>query len=318
MTTTPAIPTSPPSDGVPRRRLGKTEQMVSILGVGGAHIGKPDEAEGIQIIQAAIDAGMDFLDNAWEYNGGVSEERMGMALAQGGYRARAFLMTKNCDHRRTAAGSLANLEESLRRLRTDYLDLWQVHEVAWDPDPERILAPGGAAEGMLRAKEQGKVRFIGFTGHKDPDLHRALLSQGFPWDTVQMPLNALDAHYRSFEREIVPLCQAQDIGVIGMKSLAGGHLLKSGADLSAEEAIRYSLSLPCATLVSGMDSLATFAANLAIARGFVPYTDAELEAIRTRTAAAARGGRHEPFKTTRAFEGDVGRRANGHPLHAAD
>ncbi|CAA9535962.1 MAG: Oxidoreductase, aldo/keto reductase family [uncultured Thermomicrobiales bacterium] len=303
---------------VPRRPLGTTGEQVSILGVGGAHMGQPEEAEGIRIVHAAIDAGMDFLDNAWEYNDGVSEERMGKALAQGGYRQRAFLMTKNCDHQRTAAGSLANLEESLRRLRTDYLDLWQVHEVAWDTDPERILAPGGAAEAMLKAKEQGKVRYIGFTGHKDPNLHRALLSQGFPWDTVQLPLNALDYHYRSFEREIVPLCEAQGIGVIGMKSLAGGHLLKSGADLSAEEAIRYSLSLPCATLVSGMDSLATFEANLAIARAFVPYGEAELDAIRARTAQAAADGRFEPFKTTRDFEGDVGRKANDYPLQAAD
>lgn len=240
---------------------------------------------------------------------------MGLALAQGDYRQRAFLMTKDCAHDRRADHSMVKLEESLRRLKTDHLDLWQIHEVVFPDDPDRIFAPGGSAEAMLKAKEQGKVRYIGFTGHKHPDIHRRMLEQGFPWDTVQMPLNALDAHYLSFEREIVPLCLEQGIGVIGMKSLAGGHLL-NGTDLTPQEAIRYSLSLPLSTLVVGCDSMEVLEQNLAIGRDFDGISGEERERTLAKTAKPAVDGRFEPFKTTVIFEGTEARKEHNIPLSA--
>ncbi len=302
---------------IPRRPLGKTGETVSLLGVGGFHIGVPAQAEGIKIVQAAIDAGANFLDNAWEYNDGESERRMGEALAQDGYRHKAFLMTKDCAHDRKAHHSLWKLEQSLKRLKTDYLDLWQLHEVVWDDDPDWIFAPGGSAEALLTAKEQGKVRFIGFTGHKHPDIHRRMLAQGFPFDTVQMPLNVLDAHYRSFEHEILPLCQAQGIAVIAMKSLAGGHLMESGAPVTPAEAIRYTMSLPVATVVSGMTSLADLEQNLTTARSFTPLTEPERAEILARSAPLSRDGVYEPFKTTHNFDANEGRVAHQYPLVGA-
>lgn len=300
--------------GIPRRPLGKTGVDVSLLGVGGFHIGVPDEAEGIAIIHRAIDAGANFLDNAWEYNDGESERRMGKALAQDGYRQKAFLMTKDCAHDRKSLHSMWKLEQSLKRLKTDYLDLWQIHEVVWDDDPDWIFAAGGSAEAMLKAKEQGKVRFIGFTGHRNPAIHKRMLSQGFPWDTAQMPINALDPHYESFLSEIVPLCQQQGVAVIGMKSLAGGHLLKSGADVTPAEALRYAMTQPVSTLVSGMTSLDQLEQNLAVARAFTPMSDAEQANLLRRTAAAAAKGEFELFKTTRVYDANEGRVAHDHVL----
>lgn len=301
---------------IPTRPFGRSSEQISILGLGGAHIGSPSEAEGIRIVHEAIDAGITFLDNAWEYNKRESERRMGKALAQDGYRARAFLMTKDCAHDRVAAHSMDKLEESLRMLQTDYLDLWQIHEVVWEEDPDRIFAPGGSAEAMLKGKAEGKVRYIGFTGHKRPDIHRRMLAQGFPWDAVQMPLNVLDAHYASFEREIVPLCQEQGIAVIGMKSNAGGHLNDTKMGITPEEALRYSMSLPVATLVSGMDSLAVLKKNLAVADGFVPLNVEERAELLARSAPHAEGGVSEPFKSTRIFDASEGRIANNYPLDA--
>jgi predicted aldo/keto reductase-like oxidoreductase len=301
---------------IPRRPLGKTGEEISLLGVGGFHIGVPDEAEGVAIIHTAIDAGANFLDNAWEYNDGASERRMGRALAQDGYRAKAFLMTKDCAHDRKAHHSAWKLEQSLKRLQTDYLDLWQLHEVVWEDDPEWIFAPGGSAEALLKAKEAGKVRFIGFTGHKSPAIHQAMLSQGFPWDAVQMPINILDAHYESFEKEIVPLCHAQGIAVIGMKSMAGGHLLRSGADITPAEALRYAMSQDISTIISGMPSLTQLEQNLDVARNFTPMTTAEQDDLRARSAAAAVDGVFEPFKTTRQFDANEGRVAHSHVLQS--
>lgn len=307
------------TSGIPTRPLGKTGVEVSILGIGGAHIGfsKVDEATGIRIIQQAIDAGATFLDNAWEYNLGKSEFRMGKALAQGGYRQRAFLMTKDCAHDRKAPNSMLKLEQSLKRLRTDYLDLWQLHEVVWEDDPDWIFAPGGSAEALLKAKEQGKVRFIGFTGHKHPDIHRRMLSQGFPWDAVQMPLNVFDAHYASFEKEILPLCQEQGIGVVGMKSMADGHLFESGAQITPAEALRYALNLPLSTLVSGIDSLEILEENLAVARDLRPFSEEERADLLARSAPASADGRFEPFKTTRNYDANEGRVAHSYPLIGA-
>ena len=303
---------------IPRRTLGKTGEQVSILALGGAHIGnEPSKQEAVRIVHAAIDAGMDFMDNAWEYNGGESERRMGNALAQGGYRQRAFLMTKNCAHDRLADHSMVKLEESLRRLRTDYLDLWQIHEVVWPDDPDRIFAPGGAAEAMLTAKEQGKVRFIGFTGHKSPAIFKRRLDQDFPWDTLQSPISVLDAHFNSFQTEILPLAAAQGIGVIGMKGLAGGHLFEQ-SDVTAQEAIAYALSQPIATLCTGVDSLAVLEQNLAVGRGFQPLSDAEQKRILAKSFPHSWQGQHEPFKTSHDFEGNEARKEHGLPLKAAD
>ncbi len=301
---------------IPTRPFGRSSEMVSILAVGGAHIGNPPEAEGIRIVQEAIDAGVTFLDNAWEYNDRESERRMGKALAQDGYRQKAFLMTKDCAHDRIAEHSMQKLEESLELLQTDYLDLWQIHEVVWEADPDRIFAPGGSAEAMLKAKEQGKVRYIGFTGHKHPDIHLRMLNQGFPWDAVQMPLNVLDAHYASFEREVLPVCREQGIAVIGMKTNAGGNLGKTGLDITPEEALRYALDLPATTIVSGMNSLEILRRNIAVADNFVPMTAEERAALLARSAPYAEGAEAEPFKSTRMFEGRVGRIANGYPVNA--
>ena len=302
---------------IPRRPFGTTGEEVSLLAVGGAHIGLPEEAEGIRIVQQAIDAGATFLDCAWEYNDGESERRMGKALAQGGYRDRAFLMTKDCAHDRKAHHSMWKLEQSLKRLQTEYLDLWMLHEVVWEEDPDRIFAPGGSAESLLKAKEQGKVRYIGFTGHKHPDIHRRMLSQGFPFDAVLMPLNVFDAHHASFEREILPICQEQGIAALAMKSFADGHLFRCGANITAEEALRYVMGLPVATVVSGMDSLAVLEQNLAIAQSFEPLSETERADLLERSRPFAEGGRHEPFKSSRDYDANEGRVANDYPLIAA-
>ncbi len=302
---------------IPTRPLGKTGIDVSILGVGGAHLSKPDEAEAIQIIHEAIDGGATFLDNAWEYGEGESERRMGLALADGDWRERAFLMTKDCAHDRRADHSMQKLEESLTRLKTDYLDLWQLHEVVWPDDPEMILAPGGSLEAMFKAREQGKVRFIGFTGHKSPEIHRQLLTQGIPWDTVQLPLNVFDAHYSSFQHEIVPMCVEQGIGVLGMKSNAGGHVVKSGSDITPEEALRYALGLPASVVISGMDSLEVLRSNLAVADDFEPMIEGEITALLERSKPYAPEGVFEPFKTSHAYDGAEGRVVHDYPLDAA-
>jgi aryl-alcohol dehydrogenase-like predicted oxidoreductase len=306
------------SGGIPTRPLGKTGVDVSMLCLGGFHIGVPPEDEGIRIIHTAIDNGITFMDNAWEYNDNESERRMGVALAQDGYRDKVFLMTKNCAHNRRYDSSLQNLEESLRRLQTDYLDLWQIHEVVWPNDPDRIFAPGGAAEAMLKAKEQGKVRFIGFTGHKSPAIHRRMLSQGFPWDTLQMPVSVQDANYNSFQREIFPIAQEQGIGVIGMKSLAAGHLFDDPAvEITAEEAIRYALSQPVSTLCVGVDSMEVLEQDLRIGRTFVPMTREEQTAAIEKVFHHCWSGQHEPFKTSFDYEGNEARKEHGLPIRGA-
>jgi uncharacterized protein len=307
--------TSTGTSGIPLQPLGTTGVSVSMLCLGGFHLSVPPEDEATRIIHTAIDQGITFMDNAWEYADNESERRMGNALAQDGYRDRVFLMTKNCAHDRTAANSMVKLEESLRRLRTDHLDLWQIHEVTFPDDPDRIFAPGGAAEAMLRAKEEGKVRFIGFTGHKSPAIFRRMLSQGFPWDTLQMPVSVLDANFNSFQSEIMPIAQEQGIGVIGMKSLAAGHLFDDPAlDITAEEAIRYALSQPIASLCTGIDSMAILEQNLRIGREFVPMTAEEQAAAVDKVFHQAWAGQHEPFKTSFDFEGNEARREHGIPL----
>jgi aryl-alcohol dehydrogenase-like predicted oxidoreductase len=310
--------TSTGTGGIPLRPLGKTGVSVSMLCLGGFHLSVPPEDEATSIIHTAIDNGITFMDNAWEYADNESERRMGNALAQDGYRDRVFLMTKNCAHDRTAANSMVKLEESLRRLRTDYLDLWQIHEVTFPDDPDRIFAPGGAAEAMLRAKEEGKVRFIGFTGHKSPAIFRRMLSEGFPWDTLQMPVSVLDANFNSFQMAIIPIAQEQGIGVIGMKSLAAGHIFDDPAiGITAEEAIRYALSQPIASLCTGIDSMAILKQNLRIGREFVPMTAQEQAAAVDKVFHHAWDGQHEPFKTSFQFEGNEARREHGIPVKSA-
>lgn len=288
---------------VPRRKLGRTGETVSILGVGGAHLGGLGDDEAVRLVRRAIDEGIDFLDNCWDYSGGKSEERMGKALRDG-YRARAFLMTKIDG--RDARTATAQLEESLRRLGTDRLDLLQLHEVIHDDDPQRAFAKGGAIEAMREAQRQGKARFLGFTGHKSPALHLRMLDaareHGFRFDAVQMPLNVLDAHYDSFERLVLPRLVAEEIGVLGMKSLGAGYVLESKA-ASAPECLRYALSLPTSVVIAGIDSLTILDQALAVARSFVPLTDAERAALLARTARAAERGEWEKYKTSRRFDG---------------
>src|SRR5437870_802881 len=242
--------------GLPTRVLGKTGQRVSIICLGGFHIGTvKEEAEAIRMMHAAIDEGMNFFDNAWDYHDGESELRMGKALAMDGRRNKVFLMTKNCE--RDYKGSLKCLEESLRRLRTDHLDLWQFHECVYDNDPDWVFEKGGM-KAALEARKAGKVRFIGFTGHKDPRIHLKMLSKPHDWDTAQMPINIMDAHYRSFQNEVVPVCLKKRVGVIGMKGLAGGGTegrLPTKAGLTVDECYRYSLSLPVSAQVMGIISM---------------------------------------------------------------
>ncbi|HNK14068.1 MAG TPA: aldo/keto reductase [Nitrospira sp.] len=295
---------------IPLRPLGKTGVKVSAMCFGGAHWGRnPDDGEAIRLLHEAIDAGMTFLDNAWEYNGGRSEELMGKGLQ--GKRQQVFLMTKVCSHGRDKHVAMQQLEESLRRLKTDYLDLWQIHEVVYEDDPDRHFMPHGAVDALLEAKQQGKVRFIGFTGHKHPAIHLKMLSHDFPFDACQMPLNVFDGTYRSFEREVLPVLAQRGIGALGMKSVTGNaEPIKQGV-VTPQEAIRYVLSLPIASLVSGIDSAQILKQNLEIVRRFTPMTVAEMEGLRARVAMYAMDGRFELFKSTNRYDGRIGREQHG-------
>jgi aryl-alcohol dehydrogenase-like predicted oxidoreductase len=297
---------------IPIRPLGATGADVSALGLGGYHIGTIDsEREAIRVIHAAIDAGITFMDNAWEYHDGRSEKVMGKALAD--RRDQVFLMTKVCTHGRGRREAMRQLEESLRRLKTDYLDLWQIHECAYDNDPDRHFAPGGVVEALERAKEQGKVRFVGFTGHKRPDIHLAMLAHDFAFDTCQLPLNCFDASFRSFEQEVLPKLLGRGIAAIGMKSLSGDGRQVKQKVITAEEGLRYAMSLPVATTVSGIDSMKVLRQNLAVAAGFRPMTARQMAALRTRVAGEAADGRFELYKTTAMHEGPIGRKQHGFP-----
>jgi aryl-alcohol dehydrogenase-like predicted oxidoreductase len=289
--------------GLPLRSLGSSGERVSLLGLGGFHLGLASEREAIRIVRAALDAGVTFLDNCWDYHDGESERRMGKALAEG-YRDRAFLMTKiDGRDRRTAA---RQIDESLRRLATDHVDLMQIHEVIRAEDPGRCFAPGGAIEALAEARRAGKVRRIGFTGHKSPMWHLEMLrvaeAHAFAFDTVQMPLNVLDAHFDSFERSVLPLLRARGIGAIGMKPLAEGRIAQQGI-ATAEECLRYAMSLPVAVVVTGCESMERLEQALGVARGFRALTSAEVDALLARTARAARGGAHELYKTTQQYDG---------------
>jgi aryl-alcohol dehydrogenase-like predicted oxidoreductase len=299
---------------VPRRPFGKSGETVSILGLGGWHLGVPKtDTDAVRLVHEAIDGGINFLDNAWDYNDGVSEKRMGKAIAD--RRDRVFLMTKMCTHGRDGRTAMKQLEESLRRLRTDYLDLWQIHEVAFDDEPRRHFAKGGAVEALDRARQQGKVRFVGFTGHKDPALHLEMLAHDYAWDSCQLPLNCFDASFRSFEQRVLPELVRRGIAPIGMKSFCGDARGLKAKVISPADALGYALSLPIATLVSGMESPRVLQQNLKIARGFRPLSARALETIRRRVAPVAADGRFELYKISAAFEGEEARRVHGLPLH---
>jgi predicted aldo/keto reductase-like oxidoreductase len=301
---------------IPRRPFGRTGETVSALGMGGYHLGLiGTEREAVSLVHRAIDAGATFMDNAWEYHDGLSERRLGKALSNG-WRERVFLMTKVCTHGRDAKTAMRQLEESLRRLKTDYLDLWQIHEVAYAGDPERHFMKGGVVEALDRAKAKGLVRFVGFTGHKDPALHLQMLSYGYPFDSCQMPLNCFDASFRSFEQQVLPEVERQGIAAIGMKTFGGeGDAIKKRV-VRAADALRYSMSLPVATTVTGIDSPRVLRQNLAAARGFRPMGQLEMERFRARVAKQAVDGRFELYKTTAKHEADVGRRQHGFPPQA--
>jgi predicted aldo/keto reductase-like oxidoreductase len=281
-------------NGIPTRVLGSTGERVTILGVGGHHMAKPGDRDlAVRIIRTAIDEGINFLDNAWCYHRGNSERYMGEALRDG-YRDKVFLMTKN--HGRDGPTFRRQLEDSLSRLQTDHIDLLQFHEIIHDGEPERIFSEG-AIEEALKARDEGKIRFIGFTGHRWPYLFKQMLETGFQWDTVQMPINLLDHHFRSFAKSILPILLRRGIGVIGMKSLGGSEegILKLG--ITPEQAISYSLSKPIDTLVSGVDSVEFLHENLEIVRNFQPLTQQEQEGLLKRVAPFAEQGYLEYYKT---------------------
>jgi aryl-alcohol dehydrogenase-like predicted oxidoreductase len=298
---------------IPRRPLGGTGVDVCAIGLGGYHLGTMrSQREAVRVVQAAVDEGIVFLDNAWEYHDGKSETIMGRALA-GGRRAQVFLMTKVCTHGRGRREAMRQLEQSLTRLKTDYLDLWQVHEVVYENDPDRHGAPGGVLEALEQAKREGKVRFVGFTGHKSPAIHLKMLKTGFPFDACQLPLNCLDGTFRSFERDVLPELTRRGIAPIGMKSMGGEADMVRKKVVSAEEALRYAMSLPVATTVTGIDSIQVLRQDLRIARGFRPMSAAEMSALRQRCADAAADGRFELYKVSMKHEGPVGRKQHGFP-----
>ncbi len=316
-TTNTSAPATPPKNlqPIPRRKFGKHDDMVSIIGVGGHHLGIPDEPTAIRIVHEAMDHGINFMDNCWDYHNGVSEERMGKALASDGRRDKAFLMTKVCTHGRDATVAMKQLEDSLKRLQTDHIDLWQIHEVVYGNDPELHFSPGGTVEALVKAKEQGKVRYVGFTGHKSPELHMRMLSHDFPFDAVQMPLNPFDATFRSFQTEVLPVLNERGIAVIGMKSLGGSaDMIKKNA-VTVKEALAYAMSLPVTTTVSGMPSLEHLYQNLQIAGGFKPMPQDEMVAMAERVRKFSGDGRFELYKVSAKFEGNVGREAHGFPSH---
>ena len=293
---------------IPKRPFGSTKEKISIIGLGGSHIGssKLTPAEAVRIMHRAIDRGITFMDNAWEYNDGRSESLMGQAISD--RRDRVFLMTKVCARDRD--GAERSLHDSLRRLRTDYIDLWQFHEINYGNDPEWIFAPGGAAETAEAALKSGKVRFVGCTGHKDPAYLLRMLEYDFPWSAVQMPINVLDASYRSFIRSVLPECEKRGIAALGMKSIGGGAQLVLQAGISVEDSRRFALSQKIASLVCGMMSVEEVDQDAGIAEDFQPMSPGEQEALIERTRAVAGDGHLELYKTTQYY--DSGYHRNQH------
>ncbi len=288
------------------RKLGSTGERVSAIGLGGSHIGIPkDPAEGIRIVRSALDRGITFLDNAWDYKNGDCEIRMGNALRDG-YRQKAFLMTKFDGRTKQAAAQ--QIDESLKRLQTDHIDLIQYHENIRLDDPDRFFAEGGALEAVMAAKQAGKIRYVGFTGHKDPLVHERMLDiakqHNFQFATCQMPLNPMDAHFRSFANNVVPKLVEQGIGVLGMKPMAAGIILKSHT-VTPMECLHYALNLPTSVVITGCDSMPILDQAFEAARTFQPMTEAQVIAILDKTRAAAANGTYEPFKVSTRFDGTI-------------
>jgi len=295
--------TSPKSE-IPYRMFGRTGERVSIIGLGGFHLSKPNtENEGIQIVRAAIDNGINFMDNSWDYAEGVSEIRMGKALRDG-YRNQAFLMTKIDGH--TSKMATKQLDESLKRLQTDAIDLLQIHEVIRMTDPEIIFSPGGTMEALVEAKKAGKIRYIGFTGHKSPDIHLKMLqtarNNGFKFDTLQMPLNLLDAHYDSFKKKVLPLALKENIGVLAMKPFASGILMQIKT-VTAMESLQYAMSLPVSVVITGCESLPILQQALDAARSYRPMSEEESAALLAKTKEAGSDGKFERYKTQTMYDG---------------
>jgi aryl-alcohol dehydrogenase-like predicted oxidoreductase len=302
-----------PDTAIPVRPLGRTNMKVSALGLGGHHLGNAsNEQEAIQIVHGALDGGITFFDNCWEYHNGASEELLGKGLK--GKRAGVVLMTKVCTHGRDKNVAMQMLEQSLRRLQTDYLDVWQIHGVTFYNDPELFIRPNGAAEALTLAKKQGKVRAVGFTGHKDPKMHMAMLNTNFPFDTCQFPLNPLDASFRSFEQSVLPECNRRGIAVLGMKPMGGTADMITSGVLTAEEALRYSMSLPVATTIAGVDKLEVLQQNLQVAQNFRPMSPDEMTALRGRVKEHAGDGHLEFYKTSIKYDNPQARLAHEFPL----
>jgi predicted aldo/keto reductase-like oxidoreductase len=294
--------------GMPTRILGRTGVRVSVLGIGGAHVGRVEEDLGVRMILRAVDEGMTFMDNAWEYNKGRSEDIMGKALAMDGRRKKAFLMTKVCS--REYGDAKQQLEQSLRRLQTDYLDLWQFHECNYHNDPEWIFEKG-AMRAALEARKEGKVRFIGFTGHKAPMIHLKMLSQPFEWDASQMPNNIMDAGFLSFRHEVMPVCVKNKVGIIGMKGCGGdGQMLNKGG-VTVDDCYRYCLSQPVSVQVVGLSDMQQLDTAFRIARGFSPMTAEETRNLMSRVRDVQSDGRFELFKTSKRFDSGYHRLQHG-------
>jgi len=301
-----------PSFQVPKRAMGSTGLQVSIIGMGGYHLGTVStQDEATNMVAKALDHGINFFDNAWEYHKGTSEERVGTALK--GKRDQAIVMTKVCTHGRKKDVAMRMLEESLKRLQTDHLDVWQVHEVIYYNDPEKTYAVDGVLEALTAAKQQGKVRFVGFTGHKNPSIHLDMLNRGFHFDTVQMPINPFDPSYRSFEREVLPVAVQKGMAVFSMKSMGGsGEAIVHGA-LTPTEALSYAMSVPgVSTTISGMDSMAVLDQNLAILRSFQPLSEKQMAQLREH-GRQFNDGRYELFKSTMKYDGELGRQQHDFP-----
>jgi uncharacterized protein len=298
------LATAETRSGIPYRALGRIGEKVSAIGMGGYHLGiQSDEQESIRIIRTALDSGINFLDNCWDYNKGVSEVRMGKALRDG-YRQKAFLMTKiDGRDKKTAA---QQLDESLQRLQTDHLDVLQFHEIIRMNDPERIFAPGGGMEAVVEAQKAGKVRFIGFTGHKSPDIHLKMLETAaahhFHFDTVQMPLNVMDAHFNSFQQRVLPVLVKEEIGVLGMKPIGAGMIVGSKT-VAPVDCLRYALNLPTSVVITGCDSLPILQQAIDVVKSFKPLSQTEVAALLEKSAQAARDGQFEGYKTTHSFDG---------------
>ena len=300
---------------IPRRHFGKTDVQISALGSGGHHIGvAKDEKTAVELVHTALDGGITFYDCCWEYCRGKAEDWLGKGLK--GRRDKAFLMTKVCTHGRDATLATQMLEQSLRRLQTDHIDLWQVHGVCFANDPDLFIRPGGAVEALVKAKKDGKVRFVGFTGHKDPEVHLDMLNTGFPFDAVQMPLNVFDATFQpfSFEQRVLPVLKQRGIAVLGMKPICGrAEPVKKGI-FTAQELLCYAMSLPVTTTITGFSDMVTLKQNLEVAQGFTPLSESEMQAFRERARPYAGDGRFEPYKVSLQFDNPEARIAHDFPI----